>query len=378
MKDGEETYGLLRFRIDGVLHKVHRFPLRVHEALLMRMRQMVTGDAGSEGYVEACPHPAMHEHLGDIRISILPTFLGEELTIRLLGFNEIRHASLAELGFAASDLVCVRRWLQAPSGLILIAGPVGCGKTTLLYKCTQEIAAAQRKVGTIEDPVEQQLPGVTQVEINSKTRSAAAIFRAFMRHDVDAVMVGILKDLESMDVSIHAAETCHLTLAPIHVVSAIDPPRRMIDVFPLDQQPSIRVMLAKALLGIIGMRLVRVLCPHCRKPDDLSPAQRERVNELARQGGYAVPEDAVFSRAEGCTACGHTGYHRRTGIYEVLEVDAAFRNAVLQDAPREELLRVAIAGGMRTIAAEGIRKAAEGITSLDEIIVFDDDLRQNR
>ncbi len=241
----------------------------------------------------------------------------------------------------------------------------------------QEVAGPQRKVATVENPVEQQLPWVTQVEINAKSRNSVSVLRAFMYQYVDVIMVSTLGDLETMDLAILAAETGHLTLAPVHVASAVDPARRFVDVFPPDQKPSIRTMLAKSLLGTIAMRLARVLCPHCRQPDELSPTALAHVREMARQGGYTVPDDAVFFRAAGCVACGYTGYHGRTGIYEVLEVDAAFRAAVLHTAPREELLQIALAGGMQTLTAEGIRKAAEGITSLDEIVALGEETMAN-
>ena len=368
VNEHDERLGLVRFRIDGVLHEVHRLPLRVHEALILRARIMAGGDPGDGGYLDASQHLPFDGKEQDLRVSVMNTYLGDMLTVRLFGDQHIRRARLDELGFSSEDLARVRGWMQAPSGLILVAGPAGSGKTTLLYKLLGDVAGPHLKVGTMEDPVEYQIPWVTQVEINSKTGRPGNVLRAFIRHDVDISMIGVLRDLETMDVAIHAAEIGQLMLAPIHVVSSVDSPRRMVDVFPLEQTEQIRAMTAKSLIGTICIRLVRVLCPECKALTDIPADLLERVQVVARHGGFEPPADVRFFRAAGCPACGGTGYRGRTGIYEVLEVDAAFRSAILQVAPREELLRLGVANGMRTLAAEGIRKAAEGITSLEEIL----------
>ncbi len=368
MRGARDNEGVLRFRIDGVLHEIHRLPLRVHEALLLRVRLLTTGDT-SQSYLDASLHLTIDDVLEDMRISIMPTFLGEALTIRLMTISAIREYHLDQLGFYPEELARVRAWIQSEYGLILVAGPAGSGKTTLLYKLLQEVAGPQRKVVTVEDPVEYPLPWITQVELNSKSRSHASAMRAFMRHDVDVVMAGELRDLETLELALHSAEVGHLALAPVHVVSAVDPPRRVVEVFPQVQQASIRVMLAKNLLGIIGLRLVRVLCPACAQPEEAPAEMLTIVQRAAMQGGY-LPSEWHFRRAVGCPQCGGTGYCGRTGIYEVLEVDSAFRQAILSEAPREECLRIAIANGMHTFAAEALRKAAEGITSLNEALPF--------
>lgn len=367
VKEDEELLGLLRFRIDGMLHPVHRLPLRIHEALLLRVRLMANGDAGNS-YLDASLHLPMGDGFEDVRLSIMPTFLGDVMAVRLLSDDAVQQPGLDWLGFHPDDLLRVREWLTAPSGLILVAGRSGSGKSTLMYKLLQEVAGPQRKVVTVEPMVERQLPWVTQVEINSKSRDTASAMRAFMRQNVDMMMVGELRDLETLDLAVHGAETGHLTLAPVSVISAVDPPRRMIEVFPLEQQPQIRGMVAKSLLGIIGLRLVRVLCPHCKQVDTIPAEVIDRVRTVARAGGYQAPAEADFHRAVGCPECGHTGYHGRTGVYEVLDIDPAFRSAVHLNAPREELFRLAIAHGMRTLAAEAFRKAVEGITTIEEIL----------
>ncbi len=366
--DDAEPCGLVRARIDGVLHELHRMPVRVHEALLLRVRMMATGETDTGIYLDAGLHLPFDGKAQDLRISMMSTYLGEMLTVRLFSLEEIRHCGIEALGFHPDDLGRVQSWLQAPSGVIIMSGPAGCGKTTLLYKMAQLTANPMRKVATVEDPVEYRLPPwVTQVEINAKTRNSASVLRALMHHDVDVIMVGVLRDLETIDLSLHGAETGHLMLAPVHVISAIDVTRRMVDVFPVEQQEQIRGMVAKSLVGIVEMRLVRVLCDRCKEPVEMSPDVIARIDAVAGQGGYAVPATARFHRAVGCPACGHTGYRGRTGVYEVLEPDPAYRSAILQDAGRDELFRLAVAAGMRSLAAEGIRKAAEGITSLEEV-----------
>jgi len=366
--ENDEHRGLVRFRIDGVLHEVHRLPLRVHEAILLRVRMMATGETDIGNYLDASLHLPIGDAVQDLRLSMMTTYLGEMLTLRLFSMDETRQCGIDALGFHPGDLERVRHWMEAISGLIIGSGPAGSGKTTLLYKLLQEIVGPQHKVATIESPVEYCFsPWATQVELNQKTRSFSNVLRAFMHHDVDVMMVGELRDLETLDLAIHGAEIGKLVLTQVHVVSAIDVTRRYIDVFPIEQMEQIRTMLAKSLNGIIGCRLVRMLCHRCEEPVELPPDSYARVYAVAGQGGYTLPAHARFYRAVGCPACGGTGYRGRTGVYEVLEPNPAYRSAILLNASRDELFRIAVAGGMRSLAAEGIRKAAEGITSLEEV-----------
>jgi len=368
VSENEERIGLVRFRIDGVLHEVHRLPLRVHEAIMLRVRLMATGETDIGSYLDASLHLPIGDEVQNIRLSMMTTYQGEMLTLRLFSMDETCQYGIDTLGFHAGDLERVRYWMESLSGLIIGAGPTGSGKTTLLYKMLQEIVGPRRKVATIESPVEYCFsPWATQVELNQKTRSFANVLRAFMHHDVDVMMVGELRDLETLDLAIHGAEVGKLVLTQVHVVSAIDVTRRYIDVFPLEQMEQIRTMLAKSLVGIIGMRLVRMLCQQCKEPVELPPDNLARIRAVAEQGGFALPDTARFFTAAGCPARGGTGYRGRTGLYEVLEPDPAYRSAILQNASRDDLLQIAVAGGMRTLAAEGIRKAAEGITSLEEV-----------
>jgi len=361
--------GLVRFRIDSVLHEAHRLPLRVHEAVLLRVRQMAGSDAENSGsYLDARLRRAIGGIVHDLRLSMMPTSLGEMLTLQLFNLAEMRHRGIDELGFHPDDLQHARQWMHEPYGLIMVNGPTGSGMTTLMYKLLLEVAGPQRKVASVEDPVEYRLsPWVTQVEINAKTHRFSHALRAIMRHDIDIFMVGELRDLETLDLSIYGAEAGHLVISPVHVPSVVDVVKRMVEVFPTEQWEQIRPMVAKLLTGIIGMRLIRILCDRCKEPAELPPDSYVRINSVAGQGGYMFPANAHFYCAVGCSACGNTGYRGRTGVYEVLEPNPAYRSAILQNASRNELLQIAVAGGMRTLAAEGIRKAAEGITSLEEV-----------
>ncbi|HEY3376992.1 MAG TPA: ATPase, T2SS/T4P/T4SS family [Armatimonadota bacterium] len=365
-KDGGELRGLLRFRIDGVLHEIHRLPVRVYEALVLRIRLMASGDPGNGGYLDASLHLPIGDTVEDARISVMSTFLGEAVTIRLHSASDISNVTLDQLDFHADDLLRVRAWLQQPSGLIFTAGPSGTGKTTLLYKMLGEIARPARKVVTIEDPIEYQLPGVMQVELNEKTRNFGSALRAFFRHDIDAVLVGELRDLDTINLTLQLAVNGRLVLSPVHINSAVETLLRVVEVFPVDQQDAIRTLLANHVLGVVSMRLVRKLCPTCKHAQPLSAEMQSRLNALGQRWGIQVAGDAVGYQAVGCTDCGHTGFRGRTGLYEVLEMTPEFRAAFLQGASREELRRHTT--GMRTLASEGLRKALEGITTFAEVL----------
>ncbi|MHB0936237.1 MAG: ATPase, T2SS/T4P/T4SS family [Armatimonadota bacterium] len=366
-KEDGGVSGLLRYRIDGQLHEIRRLPIRLHEALVLRCRQMGRAEPIDRPFLDA--RLDLADDAGDIetRISIMPGIYGDVLTARLRVDASLDEFQLERLGLFPEDLDRVRRWLTQREGMILTAGPTGCGKTTLIYSMLREIAGPQVKTVSIEDPVESHLPWVTQLECRPGVSFVSAV-RAFLRHDIDVMLVAEMRDLETMDLSIHAAITGHLVFVSVHVESTVRTLERIVDVFPVEQQQPLNMLLIKSHPRIITMRLVRALCPHCKTPAPVPTDVMGQAWQLANAGGYAIPEDATFYQAVGCDRCRGIGYHGRTGIYEFLELTPKLREGFLRRKPLEEMQELAITEGFRTLAANGIRKAVEGDTSIDEVL----------
>jgi len=366
-KEENGTFGLLRCRIDGQLHEIRRLPIRLYEALVLRCRQMAGAEPADRPFLDA--RLDLADDAGDIemRISVMTGLYGDALTGRLRVDASLDQFQLNRLGLFPEDLERVRRWMAQREGLIFTAGPTGCGKTTLTYSMLREIAGPQVKTVSVEDPVESHLPWVSQLECRPGVSFTSAV-RAFLRHDVDIILVGEMRDLETMDLTIHAANTGHLVFTSVHVESTLRTIERIVDVFPVEQQEQIRIMLAKAHTRIIAMRLVRTLCPHCKTPAPIPTEVMGQAWQLASSGGYTIPEDATFYQAVGCDKCRGIGYHGRTGIYEFLELTPKLRDGFLRRKPFEEMQELAIKEGLRTLAANGIRKAVEGETSIDEVL----------
>ena len=366
-KEGNGAFGLLRYRIDGQLHEIRRLPIRLHEALVLRCRQMGRAEPIDRPFLDA--RLDLADDAGDIdaRVSIMPGLYGDALTARLRVDADIVQFQLDRLGLFPEDLERVRRWLTQRDGLILTAGPTGCGKTTLQYSMIREIAGPRVKTVSMEDPVESHLPWVTQLECRPGVSIESAL-RAFLRHDVDVILVGEMRSLEVLDLTMHAAITGHMVFSSVHVESTLRTIERIVDVFPVEQQEQIRMMLAREQHRFIAMRLVRMLCPSCKTPASVPTEIVSQAWQLANAGGYTIPEDAVFYQAVGCDKCRGIGYHGRTGIYEFLELTPKLRDGFLRRKPFEELQELAVKEGFRTLAANGIRKAVEGDTSIDEVL----------
>lgn len=335
-KEEGRTFGLLRYRIDGQLHEIRRLPIRLYQALVLRCRQLTRSELLDRPFVDA--RLDLVDDAGEIeaRISIMPGLYGDALTGRLRVDASIDQFQLDRLGLFPEDVERVRRWISEREGLIITAGPTGCGKTTLIYSMLREIAGPLVKTVSIEDPVESHLPWVTQLECRPGVNFAGAL-RSFLRHDPDIIFIGEMRDLETIAAAITAAGTGHLVFVPIHVDSTVRVLERIVDVFPVDQQQSLNVMLLKANPRIIAMRLIRTLCPQCKTPASITAEIMDQVRLLADCGGYAIPEDATFYQAVGCDKCRGIGYHGRTGIYEFLELTPKLCEGFLRRKPFEEM-----------------------------------------
>ena len=275
----------------------------------------------------------------DVRVSTLPSAHGERAVLRLLDKSESR-LSLESLGMQGDTLSRLEHLVEQPYGIILVTGPTGSGKTTTLYAALQKLDAGHSNIMTVEDPIEYELPGVGQTQVNSRIDlTFAKALRAILRQDPDVIMIGEIRDFETAQIAIQASLTGHLVLATLHTNTATSAVTRLID---MGIEP---FLLSSSLLGVLAQRLVRKLCPHCKKED--APGRW---------------------RAVGCAHCAVSGYKGRTGIYELMTVDDAVRDHIHNRAPESELLISAQAAGLRTMREDGERLVNTGVTTAQELV----------
>lgn len=363
---GDRTIGVLRYRVRGVLHAACDFDARLLPAIAEQFKAM----AGCDVHENAKPQVGrILTDLGDgrkpfdVRVCFLPTAFGESLTARMLSRSDVS-LSIDQIDYTPRDMEKLLRWLAAPWGLVIVTGPVGCGKTTVLYSCLHHLGKPEVKIMSVEDPVEYRLPGVVQVQVNEAAGMTFPVaLRSVMRSDPDVIMLGEVRDAASFRLALHVALGGHLVLTQFHMDNAADVLRRMID---LGCEP---FLVADATKLIIAQLLVRLLCPDCSVKDDPPASALKRAEALAHRAGLdwqGLPKN--FRKPVGCAKCGQTGFHSRNVVAEVLEVTPEIAAAVRRGATADELRMIAIGQGMATMAADGIRRAAEGKTSLDEIL----------
>jgi general secretion pathway protein E len=291
----------------------------------------------------------------DVRVSCLPTAFGERVVLRLLEKSG-KLLSLEEVGMTPAALAEMKRLLQLSHGIILVTGPTGSGKTTTLYAALSHINSPDKNILTIEDPIEYQLDGIGQMQVNPKINlSFASGLRSMVRQDPDVILVGEIRDRETADIAIHAALTGHLVFSTLHTNDAASAVTRLID---MDIEP---FLVSSAVQAIIAQRLVRLLCPHCKEPYEPEEAQ---WNELGLLKDTAGP---IF-RAKGCEKCLETGYRGRTGIYEFLRLTEAIKGLVLQTSDSNQINKAARAEGMVSLRQDGIQKVVEGKTTISEVL----------
>ncbi len=293
----------------------------------------------------------------DLRISVLPSACGEAVDIRILS-QHMRLMMLDQLGLDVSDRPLVADLIERPNGVILVTGPTGSGKTTFLYACLSRINAIDRKILTIEDPIEYRMDGVVQMQTLAKIDfSFARALRSMLRHDPDIMMIGEIRDAETAQITIRSALTGHLVLSTLHTNDAAGAVARLVD---MGMEP---FLVASSLLAILAIRLVRVLCLHCRRPVPVNPPRLEQVGVAA--GNCDV--DRIYEPV-GCPKCRHTGFDGRTGIFEILRVTESIRDLIQRRVTTGTLKAAAVASGMTTLRQDGWRKVKAGITSLSEVL----------
>jgi len=351
-----QKHTTIRFRVDGQLREVLRPRRDFHPAIISRLKVMAKMDiaehrAAQDGRV----HVLVEGREIDLRVSSLPTVLGEKIVLRVLDRSSVTF-NLDRLGVPDSLLDQVKRMLARPHGLLLVTGPTGSGKTTTLYSAMELIKSTANNILTVEDPVEYQLEQINQVQVGGgKAMSFANVLRAMLRQDPDIIMVGEIRDAETAEIAIQAALTGHLVLSTLHTNDSVSAVTRLLDMGVAPYK------IAAALVGVIAQRLIRTICPHCR----MNYYPTAEMLDVLRYDGDRRRQ---FQRGEGCRKCFDTGFHGRIAIYEVFEATPKVRD-IIGHSPDVELLREEQRRmKATTLLEEGLHRAEEGKTSLEEVM----------
>jgi len=349
----------VRYRIDGVLTEMDAPPLALRPAIASRIKLMARLNIAEsrlpqDGRIQV----QVQGRQIDLRVSTVPTLYGESIVLRLLDRDAVA-LDLDALGFSGPVLDAYLRVLDVPTGILLVTGPTGSGKTTTLYSSLVRLNSGDRKIMTVEDPVEYHLDGVNQVQVRPQIGLAFAdALRSLLRQDPDVMMVGEIRDLETAEIAIQAALTGHKVLSTLHTNDSASTVSRLLDMGVEDY------LLTSTVNGIVAQRLVRRICEACKAPREVLP---EIIDELGLRAILADLPPA-FAAGAGCPACNGTGYRGRTGIVEVLAMSDPVRKAVVRRADARDIQRAAIEAGMRTMYEDGMVKAAGGITTLEEVL----------
>jgi type IV pilus assembly protein PilB len=348
----------VRYRIDGVLVEAAAPPKRQQLAIISRLKIMANISIAEKRVpqdgriqIELAGRPL------DLRVASLPTAHGESIVMRLLDRQNLR-LGLPELGFGSDDEKLFRRLLASPDGLILVTGPTGSGKTTTLYACLHHLNQPDRKIVTVEDPVEYQLGGINQVPVRPEIgMTFGAALRAMLRQSPNIIMVGEIRDRETAEIAINAALTGHLVFSTLHTNDAPGAVTRLLD---LGVKP---FLVAASLRAVMAQRLVRRICPQCRRPGEPSPHELRMLGLTAAQAA-----GASIARGAGCSACRGSGYLGRTGIFEIFFANDVMRELIAGSASAGRLRAQARQDGMRTMREDGLRKVLAGLTTIEEAV----------
>lgn len=350
----QEGEMVVRMRIDGVLRRIFTVPANLQATVIARLKIM----GGMNIAERKIPQDgramvtAKDKEI-DLRISSIPTIYGEKIVLRLLDKSS-GHINRKTIGLEGEDEKKYDRLLKNSSGVILIVGPTGSGKSTTMCAMIQELCNEQTNIMTLEDPVEYNIPGANQCQINEKTGMTFAVgLRSILRQDPDVISVGEIRDGETASIAVRAAITGHLVISTLHTNDAVSTISRLVDI---GVEP---YMISSALRGVVSQRLVRKICPQCRKA--YTPTEEEK-----RMVGIAENEDVTFYKGEGCQECGRTGYRGRRGVFEILTLDAALRREVANNASSEELTKTALENGFVTMKDNCRRLVLEGVTTVAE------------
>jgi len=354
---------VIKYRIDGALYQaMDAIDKRHHQTIISRIKVMSELDISEKRVPQDGRFKIrMHGRTIDFRVSILPTVHGEDCVIRVLDKEsmnkEFKNLSLPVLGIDDDTMHKLRKAIREPYGMVLVTGPTGSGKTTTLYACLSETQSPEDKIITIEDPVEYQLKGITQIPVNEKKGlTFARGLRSILRHDPDKVMVGEIRDEETAQIAVQSALTGHLVFTTVHANNVIDVLGRFLNM-NVDLYNFV-----SALNCVLAQRLVRKICPHCRRPAEVSP---QLLEESALDP--ETYQDITFYDGAGCIECNGTGYHGRLAVTELLDLSDQIRELILSKRPASEIRRAAKEEGMTFLRESALEKVFQGVTTLREI-----------
>ncbi len=359
---------LVRFRIDGVLHDIVKLPATLHPQVIARLKILSSlrtdeHQVPQDGKIEFVLENG--EHL-DVRVSLIPTTEGEKVVLRLLS-DRSRQFSLSNLGMSRDTLEILKVAYEKPYGMVLVTGPTGCGKTTTLYSVLKLLNRREVNIVTIEDPVEYDVEGVSQIQVNPDVDLTFATgLRSILRQDPNIILVGEIRDDETAGIAVNLAMTGHLVLSTLHTNNAATSIPRLID---MHIEP---FLIASTVNVIIAERLVREIHAACRVSEEIASTELlEKIGEKPYAKVFGQAEEGKnirLYRGKGCDACHGTGYEGRTGIFEALVLDDRLREAIVDQADADTIERLAVESGMRTMFEDGLLKVQQGITTLDEVL----------
>ncbi|MCB1230920.1 MAG: type II/IV secretion system protein [Verrucomicrobiae bacterium] len=349
----------LRYRIDGALHKVASHPRRIMSAVVSRIKIM-TGTMSiaekrlpQDGRIQA----TMGDKDLDLRVSTVPTSSGESVVMRILDKQSLM-LGLPELGFMSDDQETFDQLIRLPDGILLVTGPTGSGKTTTLYACLNTINKPDRKIITVEDPVEYLMSGINQVQVKEDVgMTFAAALRAILRQAPNIIMIGEIRDLETASIAINASLTGHLVFSTLHTNDAPSAVARLADIGVK------RFLIASAVRAIMAQRLVRHICPDCKQPTELT---EKDIRSLKLDASQLA--EANIAMGTGCRTCRNTGYKGRKGIFEIFKIDQEVSHLINRNESTPKLRRRAREIGMRTLREDGVRKVLSGLTTASEVV----------
>jgi len=371
IEPGEEETRV-RYRIDGILHEKLILPKRIHDAVVSRIK--ILSDLKIDE--KRVPQDGRFSFTADgeevdLRVSTAPTVFGEKVVMRLLK-KQLKVPTLAELGLRGKALKDVEEVIARPQGMIVVCGPTGSGKTTTLYSAISKVNTVKVNTMTIEDPVEYQIEGVNQVQVNPQAGlTFSSALRSFLRQDPDIIMVGEIRDEETTHLAIHAALTGHLVFSTLHTNDAAGTPPRLID---MGAEP---FLLVSSLTCVIGQRVLRRVCPHCKEEYSPDAEVRENIKSVLGPLYQAAVEsqqkktgkkELVLWRGKGCNECNNTGYFGRIGIFEVMPISDEIMKLIIERSAATNIDKAARKKGMITMKQDGYLKSLEGITTIEEVL----------
>ncbi len=354
--DALEKQVRVRYRIDGVLQEKMLYDINLLPAIVTRIKILGGMDISEkrkpqDGRITMVVDRTEY----DIRVSILPSSYGEKTVMRLASATALNRAK-SDLGLKTKELELFDHIISNPNGIILVTGPTGSGKSTTLYTAISELNKESVNIITVEDPVEANIAGVNQVQVNNKADlTFASALRAILRQDPDIIMIGEIRDIETASIAVQASITGHLVVSTLHTNSSSATVTRLLDM-GLES-----FLLADSLVGIIAQRLVRRLCQNCKEPHRATDREKQAM-------GMPADKDLVVYKPNGCSLCNDTGYHGRIGVYEIMEITPALKQIIGAKGTTKEIKDAAVSGGMNTLRAGAVSYVLEGITSIEEMI----------